>query len=225
MPDCTLPTDASRLGLRHRDVASIHVDWDKIRADNDYEDIVVHPKPTADVLREHGYEGDEDLTTEEGLEAAIEEFEGTRGHDEWRDGNQPMMNYVWPCEMAYGTSKETAAQRIAEHGGATCLVSCSIGGEEFVGIALTGGGMNLAHDLAAAYVCCGQAPPLALLDDALSQINEMSAPVCPLVVEAAARVVESLRWSAASLEERVGRARTEIAPPDAAETPVPGPRA
>jgi hypothetical protein len=225
MSEYKLPADASRLGLRHRDATALHVDWEQIRAANEYEDVVVQPKPTADVLEEYGYDGGQDLTTEEGLAAAIEEFEGTRGHDEWRDRNQPMMNYVWPCEMPYGTGKEKAAQLIAEHGGSTCLVSCQIGGEDFVGIALTGGGMNLAHDIAAAYVCCGHVPPLAVLDDALSQIKEMSEPVRPLVVEAATRTVESLRWTADSLEQRVERSRNEIAPPDAGDAPASGPQA
>lgn len=223
MSEYTLPADGSRLGLRHRDASALHVDWDQIRAANDHEDIVVHPNPTAEVLKEYGYEGSEDLTTQEGLAAAIEEFQGTRGYDEWRDSNQPVMNYVWPCEMPYGTSKEKAAQLIAEHGGSTCLVSCEIGGESFVGIALTGGGMNLSHDIAAAYVCCGHTPPLAVLDDALSQIREMSAPVRPLVVKAAERTVESLRWTAASLEQRVERARNELVPQEAdAPTSAPG---
>lgn len=225
MPEYKLPADATRLGLRHRDATALNVDWDQIRQANEHEDIVVQPRPTADVLEEYGYEGGEDLTTEEGLAAAIEEFDGTRGHDEWRDRNQPMMNYVWPVEIRYGGSKEEAAQLIAEHGGSTCLVSCEIGGEPFVGIALTGGGMNLAHDIAAAYVCCGHTPPLAVLDDALSQIREMSEPLRPLVVEAAARTVESLRWSADSLEQRMQRARNEIAPPDAEDAPASGPRA
>lgn len=223
MSDYALPSDGSRLGLRHRDATALHVDWDTIREANDHEDVVVQPKPTADVLEEYGYEGDQDLTTADGLAAAIEEFEGTRGHDEWRDRNSPMMNYVWPCELAYGTSKEKAAQLIAEHGGSTCLVSCEIGGEDFVGIALTGGGMNLAHDIAAAYVCCGHAPPLAVLDDALKQLGEMSAPVRPLVVEAALRTVDSLRHSASRLEELALRARSELAPPEADEEPA-GPR-
>ncbi|WP_408903123.1 hypothetical protein [Methylobacterium radiotolerans] len=211
MSEHQLPPDASRLGLRYRDASSMKVDWDLIRSENE-DGVVVHPRPNADVLREYGFDGGHDLSTEEGLNAAIEEFEQSDAYFQWRDGNEPAMNFFWPCEPAYGTSMEKAAQLIADHGGAACLVSYKLGGTEYVGIAMTGGGMDLSHDLAAAYVCAGHTPPLSLMDDALSQIGQMSSAVRPLVVESAARIVESLRWSAEALEERAARAAVAIAP-------------
>jgi hypothetical protein len=211
MSEHQLPTDASRLGLRYRDASALTVDWDQIRSENE-DGVVVHPRPDADVLREYGFDGGHDLTTEDGLNAAIEEFEQSDAYFEWKDGNEPAMNYLWPCEPAYGTSMEKAAQLIASHGGATCLVSYQLDGEKYVGIAMTGGGMNLSHDLAAAYVCAGHTPPLELMDNALSQIDQMSSAVRPLVVESAARIVESLRSSADRLEERAARAAVAIVP-------------
>lgn len=223
MSEHTLPPDATRLGLRYRDATAIAVDWERVRNALEGEGVVVHPKPGRDVLEEYGFGGDHDLSTEEGLADAVEAFEQSDSFHEWRDANEPMMNFLWPCEPAYGTTKEKAAQLIAEHGGATCLVSYEHEDETHVGIALTGGGMNLAHDIAAAYVCMGHAPPLAVLDDALSQIMQMSEAVRPLVVEGAARVSESLRWSADNLDQRTARARAQLAAAaDEPASPAPG---
>lgn len=223
MSEHTLPSDATRLGLRYRDASAITVDWERVRNALQGESFVIHPKPGKDVLEEYGFGDDHDLSTEEGLSDAHEAFEESDSYHEWRDGNEPMMNYLWPCEPAYGTSIETAAQLIAEHGGATCIVSYDYEGETHVGIALTGGGMNLAHDIAAAYVCMGHTPPLAVLDDALSQIDQMSEAVRPLVVDGAARVSESLRWSADNLDQRTARARAQLASAaDEPASPAPG---
>lgn len=209
MSEYKLPPDATRLGLRYRDATSITVDWERVR--NAIGDsAVVQPRPGKDVLEEYEFGNDFDLSTEEGLADAIEAFEQSDSYHEWRDGNEPMMNYLWPCEPAYGTSKEKAAQLIAEHAGATCLVSYEYEDETYVGIALTGGGMNLAHDIAAAYVCMGHTPPVAVLDDALSQIDQMSEAVRPLVVESAHRVAESLRWAADNIDQRAARARLRL---------------
>lgn len=223
MSEHTLPPDASRLGLRYRDASAITVDWEAIRNELEGEGVVVHPRPGKDVLEEYDFGGEYDLSTEEGLAEAIEAFEQSDSFYEWQDRNQPMMNYYWPCEPAYGTSAEKAAQLIAEFGGATCLISYKIEGETYVGIGLTGGGMNLAHDIAAAYVCMGHTPPLAVLDDALSQISQMSEEIRPLVVDGAARVSESLRWAADNLDQRTARARAELAVnADEPASPAPG---
>ncbi len=224
MSDYDLPPDATRLGLRYRDATAQVVDWERIRRELGGESVVVYPQPDKDVLEEYGFEGDFDLTTEDGLKEAIEAFEQSDSYYEWKDRHEPMMNVLWPCEPAYGTSQEKAAQLIAEHGGATSLVSYELDGETYVGIALTGGGMNLAHDIAAAYVCMGHTPPLAVLDDALSQIMQMSEPVRPLVVEGAARVAENMRWAADGLDERTERARAALAASadEASASPAPG---
>lgn len=210
MSDHILPPDASRLGLRYRDTTSVEVDWDQIRSDMEGEDVVVHPRPGKDVLEEYGLGSDFDLSTEEGLQEAIEAFEQSDAYYEWKDANSPKMNFLWECETASNVTEAQAAELMARYAGATCLISYKYQGEEIVGIALTGGGMNLAHDLAAAYVCMGQVPPAALLDDALSQIMQMSPEVRPLVVESAGRVAESLRWTAERLDERASRARAEL---------------
>jgi hypothetical protein len=81
----------------------------------------------------------------------------------------PMMNYVWPlpafggedggAEIAQGTLMEARIN--------ICLVQVAdIGPErdDEYGLALTGGGMNLAWDIAQAYVLLGYVPPVALYD-------------------------------------------------------------
>jgi hypothetical protein len=52
------------------------------------------------------------------------------------------------------------------------------------------------------------------MDNALSQIDQMSSAVRPLVVESAARIVESLSASAERLAENAARAAAAIAPAD-----------
>ncbi|MGU3656244.1 hypothetical protein [Methylobacterium fujisawaense] len=210
MSEHQLPSDATRLGLRYRDASATIVDWDRIRREVG-DTVVIHPRPDADVLREYGFDDGYDLTAEAGLRDAIEAFEDSDVFHEWKDRNEPMMNYLWPCEPACGVSMERAAQLIARFGGATCLVSYELDDEKYTGIALTGGGMNLAHDIAAAYVCMGHAPPLTVLDDALSQIASMAPEVQQLVVDGGARVAENMRWAAGNLDERVARARAAIA--------------
>jgi hypothetical protein len=224
MSEHQLPSDASRLGLRYRDASALMVDWDQIRSEVE-DGVVVHPRPDAEVLREYGFDEGHDLSTEEGLNAAIEAFEQSDAYFEWKGGNEPAMNYLWPCEPAYGTSMETAAQLIARYGGATCLVSYELDGEKYVGIALTGGGTNLFHDIAAAYVCMGHTPPMRALPDALSQIDQMSPEIRMLVIESAAKVAEHMRWSADSLDEGAARARAAITPSAHEESGPSGPRA
>jgi hypothetical protein len=211
MSEYKLPPDATRLGLRYRDANASMVDWGHIRREHG-DTVTIHPKPDADVLREYGFDEGYDLTTRDGLKDAIEAFEESDAFHEWKDRNEPMMNYLWPCEPAYGVAIEEAVQLVARFGGSTCIVSYELDDETHTGIALTGGGMNLAHDIAAAYVCMGHTPPLAVLDDALSQITSMAAEIRPLVVESADRVAENMRWSADNLVQRAARARAEIAP-------------
>lgn len=70
-----------------------------------------------------------------------------------------------PVALAYEVGEQEAADLMAEFAGAVTLVSFTDSDKigETHGIALTGGGMNLADHLAIAYLCCGCVPPQRLL--------------------------------------------------------------
>lgn len=85
---------------------------------------------------------------------------GSRAADEWRDANFPIMNALWPVDLAYGRSHQEATRLIGKHGGATVLIT--IDDRDF--IAMTGGGMDLSWHIASAYVCCGCVPPVQILE-------------------------------------------------------------
>jgi hypothetical protein len=106
---------------------------------------------------------------EEALEEAIDGFKGSDAWYEWKDSYEPAMNFIWPCEPSYRRSLEDAATMIEELAGATALVTITPPEDsvedETTGIVLTGGGMDLSWDICAAYICCGQIPPIRLLED------------------------------------------------------------
>lgn len=89
------------------------------------------------------------------------------GADEWRDSFDPMMNYGWPVYLGYEPDVRAIATKIDQMGIACSLIEISGGayGETTYEIALTGGGMNLADHLFAAYLACEQVPPIALLEN------------------------------------------------------------
>lgn len=164
------------LGYACVDVQSRRVDWDE-ETREDPDRVTVHlPTLTADVLRRMAEEHDDDAfnpdtyadpdfyddpeeDAEQALEQAREAFEQSDEYVEWQDGFWPVMNAFWPCEVAYGLDDGVAAARIEAYAGPVTLVT--VDGDQ--GLALTGGGMDLSWNLAAAYVCCGQIPPLCLL--------------------------------------------------------------
>lgn len=93
-----------------------------------------------------------------------DEFQQTDGRDEWADSFQPMMDYAWPIELAYGVDVQTAVDLMGQHAGSVSLIERGAPGEETTyEIALTGGGMDMSADIAIAYLCCGCVPPLKLL--------------------------------------------------------------
>lgn len=78
--------------------------------------------------------------------ADLPEFEG------------PMMSAFWPCD--HGLSIEAAARALDKFGaGAVCAVELADGE---TGFGLTGGGMDMSDQIAAAYVAVGHYPPAAL---------------------------------------------------------------
>ena len=104
------------------------------------------------------------------------------GERDYCDGFFPMMNALWPVDLAYGRSEQEAADLMNRHGGATSLIT--IDGDHY--IAMTGGGMDLSWHIAAAYVCCGAVPPLYILQN-LSRSPFGVSPAATRAILAAAR--------------------------------------
>jgi hypothetical protein len=123
------------------------------------------------------------------------------GADEWRDSFDPMMNYGWPVYLGYQPDLKAIATRIDQMGIACSLIEISGGefGEETYEIALTGGGMNLGDHLFAAYLACGQVPPLALLENLGGCLPSSLLPALP-VAPIMERARSWLRSQAANLE-------------------------
>jgi len=83
---------------------------------------------------------------------------------EYISNEGPMMNYWWPLPGYDGDIQEDAAKLIDLP---VCIVenlSNDVETSESYGLALTGGGMNLAWELAEAYMLLGYLPPYAILD-------------------------------------------------------------
>lgn len=95
------------------------------------------------------------------LAAAIEKFRYSQEYYEWQDRFEPMMDFIWPVNLAYGVTDEEAAGLIDKYAGSTSLVY--VRDLDTHAIVLTGGGMDLTWDIATAYLCCGCIPPLLLL--------------------------------------------------------------
>lgn len=109
-----------------------------------------------------------------------DEFEQSDGYHEWKQTFDPMMNFVWPVCLGYEVGAQEAADLIEEFASACVLVSFTDSdkiGEEY-GIALTGGGMNLADHLAIAYLCCGSVPPQRLLSQLPGVIDSYKLETC-----------------------------------------------
>lgn len=137
--------------------------------------------------------------------------DGERGADEYRDGFFPMMNALWPVELAYGRSEAEAADLMNRHGGATSLIS--IDGDYY--IAMTGGGMDLSWHLAAAYVCCGAVPPLYILRSLSRSASDMRPAVTRAILAAGRQGAGYLRLQAkqvaSDMREHAKRAKAKAA--------------
>lgn len=73
------------------------------------------------------------------------------GHEAYL-GEGPMMNYFYPCEVP---DPVEAALTLARHHLPLCVVETQAG----VGLALTGGGMDLSWEICEAYMRLGYVPP------------------------------------------------------------------
>lgn len=171
----TLQVSGADLGFGSIEAQSQNVDWDKVREANDYDTGVILPRLTYGEISDHT-SGDFMTKAEEKIaqrdpdrEAPrdlCDRFEQTDAHSEWRDGFEPMMNYVWPAFLPYKMDAQDLADRLAKYAPTMTLIHfgehsdfCS---EEY-GYGLSGGGMNLSDQIAAAYLCANQIPPHELL--------------------------------------------------------------
>jgi hypothetical protein len=194
----TTPSDiAAALGFGSLDLTSRRVDWsrwDEQTGAELYE--VITPKP----MPAHWEEYDEFTDWRETYEDEDEARDAFNDSDvgaEWRDGFAPMMNFVWPVFLGHEPNAEEIAAKMEEAGGCVSLIDFSVNedheGERF-GIALTGGGMDLSWNIAAAYCAAGQVPPVALL-------RNMDRTTTPTIGEHWARVVaHAMGRAAESLE-------------------------
>lgn len=137
-----------------------------------------------------------------------ERFEETEGFQEWKETFSPMMNFVWPVSLPYRTDAEQVAALLQEFCPVMTLVSFGEDSpycEEEHGFALSGGGMNLADQIATAYLCAGVVPPSELLESLSGVIGEYQRnKVAPVLRKA-------YQWAAEYHAHRVKAIRREAA--------------
>lgn len=186
----------------------------------------VLPAVSVDVLDEFAPGWREDYGDESGAvlpddaEAACEAFASgdlsERGLDDWRDSLWPAMNFAWPVRLG-DVDAATAAARIRATGAAVTLVDMCEDwrGDSCYALALTGGGMDLSWDIAAAYIACGAVPPESLLSN-LPRMAGSGRYGATVRDDVAAAVVESIGRAAGYMEARARRLREERAQKGAA---------
>lgn len=193
------------LSVANVGATSVNVDWNAdaeeesygvgLQFERDYELMI--PAPTYQAVSDHApdllnkaQEKTADRYPDRPLPDDLrDKFEDSDGYHEWRSGFDPMMNFVWPVALAYKVDAETAAALIQEFAPVCTLVAFTDSdkiGEEY-GIALTGGGMNLADELAIAYLCCGCVPPQGLLSQLPGVIGDHNLKACGAALRKAYR--------------------------------------
>jgi hypothetical protein len=152
-------------------------------------DLVVLPEPTLEVLEQYNAAPDdllnagEDVPSDEddAIEFAIEQFRFSDSFYEWQNGLRPGegLEFLWPLEPVPSFVDETdpdyvpfdhqgLANKLLENHLNCCYVNGEHQGRRYQGFILTGGNMNLADELAMAYVLAGFVPPHGLLHDAVT---------------------------------------------------------
>jgi hypothetical protein len=119
--------------------------WSKVKTSDLYVS-AIDLKPSHFDFGE-GYAEKWDVLQPEGVEP---------GEGNWQE---PMMNTWWPLPDHANPDSE-AASKLAAEPISMCIVY-NMESEEY-GLALTGGGMDLSWDIAAAYVVLGYLPPVEL---------------------------------------------------------------
>jgi len=189
-----------------------HFDW---RLIEDMSEIVVIPEISLSDLEDESYSPD-DLRDEghdvpeaedEAFAYALEEFRQSDAYEEWKDGFLPLMSVLWPCTIDQPTRMAAAIRREAL---ACTVVKGRVNGQEVSGIALTGGGMDLSDHLAAAYILCGQMPPVNVMEAALSkQSPKMEAEL----LQAAEDLAETLQATATRMSDQVAERQARLPRP------------
>ena len=187
----------------------------------------VLPDVTADILDNTYWKHQDDWRTEfadedgdddETLEAAREAFEeDDQSYTEWRDGFYPVMNSAWPIDLPYRADVESIAAKIDDWAGCVSLMRMTDAfdnwGDPKYALALTGGGMDLSWNLAAAYVAAGCVPPMRLLRDLPnyggggSNIGEEATRA---VLDASDKAASHLRNVANQINESAGKVRRHL---------------
>lgn len=181
--DKTLQVSADDLGFGSIEATSQNVDWEEARGE-DYDGIeIILPRLTYGEISDHASNfltpAQEKIASRdpdrEAPEDLADKFTETDSYHEWKGGFEPMMNYVWPAFIPYGMEAQDLADRLNKYAPVMSLVYFGDDSpyccEEY-GYALTGGGMNLADQIAAAYLCANQIPPHGLLSDLPGVIGE-----------------------------------------------------
>jgi len=132
-----------------------HVDWTDIWQRHSVN--VIMPNITTDILGDHFSDYESNMT----LEDATERFMNTSAYDEWLDGYYPATYWSYKIELP-GNHRdlEEIATELANEVGCVSLVQV---GDDYY-LALSGGGMDLSWEIAAAFIICGLIPPLVILD-------------------------------------------------------------
>jgi hypothetical protein len=209
----------SDLGLANVLDSSAQIDWSEAYGEDCEGWRVVFPTLTLGDIAEHAPDllskAQERKAEAKPYTAAprdlADRFEQERAGDEWQQGFEPMMSFVWPVMVPTynGLSAQEVADRIAEFAPTCSLIEfgehsphCS---EEY-GIALSGGGMNLSDQLAAAYLCANQVPPVGLLDQLAGVIDSYKLEQIGGPLKAAyAKAAEHLRRKADRVAEESAR--------------------
>ncbi len=178
--------------VRHLNSEARTVDWQDVRGEDSEGFSPILPAPRYSDWQDRDSDAPPRIERMKGARVMSDDdreaFEETEAYYEWRDSFEPMMNYAWPVDLAYGVDAQDAANLIEEHGGACVLLELSpdadervYGGDgpEYV-IALTGGGMNLSDHLAAAYLACGCVPPERILSGLAGVVSPDKARRLPL---------------------------------------------
>lgn len=202
----------NRLSYANVGDASRSIDWAAAQGE-DLEGVrLVLPTITREVLDEYAPEllsdwdacGDDDDDRQDVRDA----FEEGDGCFDWKDSLWPMMNFYWPVHLnsSEGESEDAIAARVRAWGGCVTLVEITPEGDDsFHALALTGGGMDLSWNLAAAFLACGNVPPHALLSG-LPNYGDLRSTGIPLDV--ARRIIaEAIPAAAEWLELRASRLR------------------
>lgn len=144
-------------------------DWSEI---GNLRDLVVIPEVSLSDLQAYSFSPDElrdaghGVPDDEGeaFAYALSAFQSSEEAEDWNNGFIPVMSVLWPCSFA---SPEQAAAAFRREMLACTVIRGEAHGAEISGIALTGGGMDLSDHLAAAYILCGQVPPVSVMEAAL----------------------------------------------------------